>query len=148
MDSSSVNVLTQHLKTQRERLVVLRAYQRAIDDPYVKPALSFVIEDTLEAIARTSSRLRQLGESPAGQLLTAAAEEKLRLNHRQRDLAEMLKFVWHALKDQLEWYNTHLKTLRNDADTQAIFVALAEQTRVRLERWKNLLEEMKVSPGK
>jgi hypothetical protein len=53
--------------------------------------------------------------------------------------------VRHGLEFQLKWYEANFKDLADDADTQAIFVALAEQTRVRLERWENLMREMKVS---
>ena len=44
----------------------------------------------------------------------------------------------------MEWYGTRLKDLKDDADSQAILVALAEQARVRLERWETLMKEMKV----
>jgi hypothetical protein len=52
--------------------------------------------------------------------------------------------VQYGLKHQLEWYGDRLKDLKDDADSQAIFVALAEQTRVRLERWETLMKELKV----
>lgn len=143
--NSSVPILTHHLKNQLERLVVLREYHRNIDDPHVKLALSFIIEDTLEAIARVSSRLRQLGSIAVSQI-SAETSDKLLLQSRScRALVDKLRFVWRGLKYQLEWYNTQIKAMINDADSQAILVALAEQTRVRLERWENLMDEMKVS---
>ena len=147
MSNASINILKQHLKTQLERLVMLREYQRNIKDPYVTSALSFVIEDTQEAIARVSSRLRQLGAVTTGQISEETTEKLLRQSRSRRALEDKIIFVWRGLRHQLEWYDAQIKHLMDDADTQAIFVALAEQARVRLERWENLMDEMKVSPG-
>ena len=148
MSDKSRNILKQHLTTQLERLVMLREYHRNIEDPYVTSALSFVIEDTQEAIARVSSRLRQLGAVTTGQISEETTEKLLRQSRSRRALADKLIFVWRGLRHQLEWYDTQIKNLVDDPDTQAIFVALAEQARVRLERWENLMDEMKVSPDK
>ena len=52
----------------------------------------------------------------------------------------------NGLQFQLEWYEARVKDVADDADTQAILVALAEQTRVRLDRWDRLMREMKVPP--
>ena len=144
MSTSSVNTLTHLLDIQRERLAVYREFQASTNDPYFKSALSFVIEDTLEAIARAASRLRQLGERTADLSSGTVPDLNVSLGQAQEELAHKLLFVWHALMDQLDWYNVKIKTLLDDADTQAILVALAEQNRVRLERWDNLLDEMKV----
>jgi hypothetical protein len=148
MDNSSIPILKQHLKTQLERLVMLREYHQNVDDPYVKSSLSFVIEDTQEAIARVSSRLRQLGTISTNQMSAETTEKLLRQSRSRRALVDKLIFVWHGLKHQLDWYDTQIKNLINDADSQAIFVALAEQARVRLERWENLMDEMKVPPAR
>jgi hypothetical protein len=146
MSNASVTNLSQLLSMLRERLAVFREFQANTDDPYYRTALSFVIEDTREAIARTASRLRQLGERTADRASTTTPQIDVSDARRQEDLAYELIYVWRALKEQLEWYNTTVKTLLDDADTQAILVALAEQNRVRLERWENLMDEMKVSP--
>ena len=148
MNNPSITMLAQHLKTQLERLVMLREYQRNIDDPYVKSALSFVIEDTQEAIARISSRLRQLGAISTHQISAEATEKLFRQSRSRRALADKIIFVWRGLKHQVEWYDTHLKNLIRDPDSQAILVALAEQARLRLERWENLMDEMKVSTNR
>jgi hypothetical protein len=145
MSNKSINILKQHLTTQLERLVMLREYHHNIEDPYVTSALSFVIEDTQEAIARVSSRLRQLGAVTTSQIPEEATEKLLRQSRSRRALADKIIFVWRGLRHQLEWYDTKIKILIDDADTQAIFVALTEQARVRLERWENLMDEMKVS---
>jgi len=133
-------ILNQFLEDQKERLAVYRTYRRTIDSPYVKSALSFVIEDTQESIARIASRLRQLDHPPSPQIFDAPRQPY----PRQR-LDKQLRFVRASLQAQLEWYNTQTKKLLADADTQATLVALAEQTRMRLERWDNLMDEMKVS---
>jgi hypothetical protein len=146
MSQSSVSILTECLKAHLERLVMLQEYQRNIQDPYVKPNLAFMIEDTQEAIARISSRLRQIGAAPVGRLSDEIADKLLRQSRGRRGLADQLKFVYRGLKHQFDWYETYLKTLRQDSDSQAILVALAEQNRVRLERWQNLMTEMKVPP--
>lgn len=148
---SSEMILSQYLTNQLERLVVLREYQQTTDDAYVKSALALLIEDTHEAIARVSSRLRRLGVVTAplsDEATETAAEKLLRQARGQRSTAAKILFVWHGLKHQMAWYQTHLKSLRQDADTQAILVALAEQTRLRLERWESLMAEMKVSAEK
>jgi hypothetical protein len=146
MSNTSVHNLSQLLGILRERLVVFREFQANTDDPYYRAALKFVIEDTQEAIARTASRLRQLGERTADRTSATPPQIDLSAARMQEDLAYALIYVWRALKAQLDWYNTTAKTLLDDADTQAILVALAEQNRVRLERWENLMDEMKVSP--
>lgn len=148
MDNPSIPILKQHLKTQLERLVMLREYYQNVDDPYVKSSLSFVIEDTQEAIARVSSRLRHLGTISSTQISAEATEKLLRQSRSRRTLVDRLIFVWRGLKHQLDWYETQIKKLIDDADSQAIFVALAEQARVRLERWENLMDEMKVPPAR
>jgi hypothetical protein len=145
MPTSSVTTLIQLLDIQRERLAVYREFQASTNDPYFKSALSFVIEDTQEAIARAASRLRQLGQRTADHSPGTIPDLNVSDGQAHEELAYRLLFVWHALKDQLDWYNARIKTLLDDADTQAILVALAEQNRVRLERWDNLLDEMKVS---
>lgn len=146
MSNASVTNLSQLLAILRARLVVFREFQANTDDSYYRTALNFVIEDTQEAIARTASRLRQLGERTADRTSTKTLQIDLSDAREQEDLAYALIYVWRALKEQLDWYNTTVKTLLDDADTQAILVALAEQNRVRLERWENLMAEMKVSP--
>ena len=145
MSDASVSILTQHLKAQLGHLAVLREYRQSSDNPYFKSALNFAMEDAQEAIARVASRLRQLGRPLLDQTLDEAAEKYLRQSRSRRSLEDKLKFVHQGLKYQLEWYGGRLKDLRDDADSQAIFVALAEQTRVRLERWENLMQELKVS---
>ena len=145
--SRSTALLNDHLQHLGEQLVVVRLYRETTDKPYVKTALTFVEDDTQEAIAKTASRLRQLGQQPTGHLFNKALMAQVKRSHRDRILVEKLQFVWRSLKQQLDWYLTHAKTFRDDADSQAMLVALAEQTRVRLERWENLMDEMKVSPG-
>jgi hypothetical protein len=115
--------------------------------PTLSRAWPFVIEDTQEAIARASSRLRQIGARPVGKLSEEVTEKLLRQSRVRRALADKLKFIQNGLKFQLNWYETQIKALRQDPDTQATLVALAEQTRIRLERWNNLMVEMKVPPG-
>ena len=144
MSDSSISILTQHIKAQLGHLAVLREYRQGNDNPYFKSALNFAIEDAQEAIARVASRLRQLGQPLLDQTLDEAAEKHLRQSRSRRSLEDKLKFVHNGLKYQLEWYGDRLKELKNDADSQATFVALAEQTRVRLERWENLMKELKV----
>jgi hypothetical protein len=145
MSDSSVSILTQHLKMQLGHLAVLREYRQSSDNPYFKSALNFAIEDAQEAIAKVASRLRQLGQPLLDQTLDETAEKYLRQSRSRRGIEDKLKFVHQGLKYQLEWYGGRLKDLRDDADSQAIFVALAEQARVRVERWENLMQELKVS---
>lgn len=147
MMKNTVTHLNEHLKNLGEQLTVFRQYHQTTDKPYVNSALSFVIEDTQEAIARTASRLRQLGEKPTGHLFDELATAKIQRAHRKQTLGDKVQFVWRSLKQRLDWYTTHINSFKDDADSQAILVALAEQTRVRLERWENLMDEMKVSPG-
>lgn len=147
MNETPIVILTDLIKAQLERLVMLQEYQRTIDDPYVRSTLAFAIEDSHEAIARAASRLRQIGGPATSRLSEEVTEKLLRQSRARRGLADKLRFVHNGLKYQLNWYETQLKTLRNDTDSQAILVALAEQNRVRLERWTNLMAEMKVSPG-
>lgn len=142
---SSIPLLTQHNQVQLARLAYLTEYSQQVQDNQVKPALALAIEDTQEAIARVSSRLRQLGEAP-GRLLDDANEKLIRQARTRRGLADKLKFVQNGLQFQLEWYEARVKDVADDADTQAILVALAEQTRVRLDRWDRLMREMKVPP--
>ena len=144
MSHTSVSILTQHLKVQLAHLAVLRDYYKGDEKPYVKSALSFTIEDAQEAIARVASRLRQLGHPLLNQSLDDAGDKLLRQARSRRTTEDKLRFVHHGLKHQLDWYGTHLKELKDDADSQAIFVALAEQTRVRLDRWETLMLELKV----
>ena len=143
---SSIPLLTQHNQVQLARLAYLTEYSQQVQDNQVKPALALAIEDTQEAIARVSSRLRQLGEAP-GRLLDDANEKLIRQARTRRGLADKLKFVQNGLQFQLEWYEAQVKDVADDADTQAILVALAEQTRVRLDRWDRLMREMKVPPN-
>jgi len=145
MSHTSVLILTQHNQVQLARLKYLQEYSRNIDDNQVKLALAQAIEDTQEAIARVASRLRQL-DQPSGQVLNEQDEKLVRQARTRRSVADKLRFVKQGLKFQLEWYEARLRDLADDADTQAIFVALAEQTRVRLERGDNLMKDMKV-PG-
>jgi hypothetical protein len=147
MEQDSSTVLKKHLEYQLEWLTVLEEYKQKIDDPHVKPVLSFMIEDTQEAIARVSSRLRQLGMS-TGHAQEEVEYKRLYQARARHYLADRIKFIWQGLKHQLQWYQTEIKGLRDDADSQALFVALAEQTRVRLERWERLMSEMKVSLDK
>lgn len=144
MSDTSIAVLTQHLRTHLERLAFLQEYHQNVENSQVKLALSLVIEDTQEAIARVSSRLRQLGQAP-GQTLAAADEKLLRQSRARRRIDDKLKFVRHGLKHQLDWYETHLKDLAHDPDSQAILVGLAEQTKMRLDRWETLMKDLKVS---
>ena len=145
MTNKSVAMLSQTLKAHLERLVVLREYHKNIDDPYVKSALSFTIEDTQEAIARVASRLRQLGVS-TGQISEETTEKLLLQSRSCHTLTDRIVFIWRGLKHQVEWYHNNVKNLLQDPDSQAILVALAEQARLRLDRWENLMDEMKVSP--
>lgn len=145
MSHSSVAMLTQNIKAHLAHLAVLREYQQKNDNPYFKSALTLTIEDAQEAIARVASRLRQLGYPLVDQTLDEAGDKLLRQARGRRGVEDRLKFVRHWLKHQLEWYTTQVKELKDDADSQAIFVALAEQTRVRLERWENLMQDLKVS---
>lgn len=145
MSDSTVILLTQNLKNQLAQLAVLREYHKNNESPYFKSALAIAKEDVQEGIARVASRLRQLGHALPDQALDEAGEKLLRQAYNQRGLAAQLKFVWHGLKHQQEWYGLHTKEMKHDADSQAIFVALAEQTRVRLERWEALMHDLKVS---
>ncbi len=145
MTNSAVPILLQHLANHLARLAVLREYRDRIDQPNVKLAISFVVEDTQESIARVSSRLRQLGYLPEQKTLDETIDELLHQSRSCRYLEDKLIFLWRGLKYQQEWYARQLKSLKNDADSQAILVALAEQNRVRLERWENLLQDMKVT---
>ncbi len=146
MTEASISLLSQNLIAHLERLIMLREYHRNIDDPYVKSALSFTIDDTQEAIARVSSRLRQLGEVSPTIISEEATEKLLWQSRSRRSLGDKVRFVVHGLLHQQEWYTSRIKELVNDPDSQATLVALAEQARVRLERWQNLMDEMKVSP--
>ena len=147
MSDKSTSLLSQCLKAHLERLIMLREYRKNIDDPYVTSALSFTIEDTQEAIARVSSRLRQLGQVTPIKVSEEATEKLLKQSRSRRALGDKIRFVYNGLTHQQEWYSTHVKELVKDADSQAILVALAEQNRLRLERWENLMDEMKVSPS-
>jgi hypothetical protein len=144
MNNSSVSILTEHVKMELARLTFLQEYRAKIQEPYITSALAFAIEDTQEAIARVSSRLRQLDQA-LDEELDEAGQKLLRQARTRRGIEDQVKFVWRGLKDQLDWYSTRVKDLRDDADSQAIFVGLAEQTRVRLERWENMMKELKVS---
>ena len=143
MSGSSVTTLSQLLSMLRNRLAMYRQLRAKTEDPYFRSALSFVIEDTQEAVARSASRLRQLGERTADRASISVPNINENEDHVQGDLAHKLMLVWQALKEQLDWYTTTTKSLLDDPDTQAILVALAEQNRVRLERWENLMDEMK-----
>jgi hypothetical protein len=79
------------------------------------------------------------------QQLDEAGEKLLWQAQHQKGLEAQIKFVWHGLKHQFDWYTTHVKDMKHDSDSQAIFVALAEQTRVRLERWETMMRDLKVS---
>jgi hypothetical protein len=144
MTDSSVSILNQCVKTQLGRLAVLREYREQINDPYIKSGLAFAIEDTQEAIARVASRLRQFDHTLTDQNLDETGEKLLRQARTRRGTEDRLKFVRQGLKYQLEWYSARVKELRDDLDSQAILVALAEQTRVRLERWETLMKDLKV----
>ena len=144
MTDSSVSILNQCVKTQLGRLAVLREYREQINDPYIKSGLAFAIEDTQEAISRVASRLRQFDHTLADQNLDETGEKLLRQARTRRGTEGRLKFVRQGLKYQLEWYSARVKELRDDLDSQAILVALAEQTRVRLERWETLMKDLKV----
>ena len=144
MSHASVPILIQHNQVQFARLAYLQEYSQNITDAHVKEALAQVIEDIQEAIARVASRLRQFDQAP-GRAIGEPDEKLLRQSRARRGVEDRLWFVRQGLIFQLEWYETRLKDLAGDADTQAIFVALAEQTRVRLERWDNLMSDLKVS---
>ena len=144
MNDSSVSILSEHVKAQLARLAFLQEYRQRIRDPYVTSALAFVIEDTQEAIARVASRLRQL-DSTVDESLDESGQKLLRQAQSRRSLEDKIKFIRQGLKHQTEWYNARMKDLRNDADSQAIFVGLAEQARVRLDRWENMMKDLKVS---
>jgi hypothetical protein len=146
MNTPSTQMLTQNLQALLAHLAILREYAHDAEKPAFKAALTPAIEDDLEAIARVSSRLRQLGQAINNQILDESGEKLLRQAHHQNTLADKLKFIRHWFKHQLEWYHTRLKDLKHDADTQALFVALAEQIRIRLERWDTLMKDLKVSP--
>ncbi len=143
MSHNSIAILTQHNQVQLARLAYLEEYSQKIDDAHVKLILAQAIEDIYEAIARVASRLRQL-DRPAGQALDEVDQKLLRQARTRRGLADQLRFVRQGLKFQLDWYEARLKDLSGDADTQAIFVALAQQTRVRLARWDKLMADLKV----
>jgi hypothetical protein len=145
MTDSAVALLTQNIKHQLAHLTLLREYHKKTGDPDVKSALALALEDVQEGIARVASRLRQLGHPWLEQKLDQAGEKLVWQSQGQRGEEAQLKFVRHGLEHQLDWYHTHLKDIKHDPDSQAIFVALAEQTRVRLERWENLMRELKVS---
>lgn len=145
MSDSTIILLTQNLKNQLAQLAVLREYHKNNESPYFKSALAMAKEDAQEGIARVASRLRQLGHALPDQALDEAGEKLLRQAYNQRGLEAQLNFVRHGLKHQLEWYGLHTKEMKHDADSQAIFVALVEQTRVRLERWEALMRDLKVS---
>jgi hypothetical protein len=142
MSNRSVSILAQHNQVQLGRLAYLKEYSQNIDDNHIRLVLAQAIEDTQEAIARVSSRLRQLGQAPA-RVLDEADEKLLRQSRARRGVADKLQFVRQGLKFQLEWYEGRVRDLADDPDTQAIFVALAEQTRVRLASWDNLMRDMK-----
>lgn len=145
MSNLSRDILVEHQTAQMERLIVLKEYQQNITDPYVKSALSFTIEDTQEAIARVSSRLRHIGAVRVSQISEEVTAKLLRQSRSRRTVGDQVIFIYKGLTHQLQWYENQVKALQGDADSQAIFVALAEQLRVRIERWKNLMDELKVS---
>lgn len=140
---NSIAILTQHNQAQLARLAYLEEYSQRIDDAHVKLALAQVIEDIYEAIARVASRLRQL-DQPTGQAMDEVDQKLARQAQTRRGLADQLRFVRQGLKFQLDWYQARFKDLSGDADAQAIFVALAQQTRVRLDRWDKLMTDLKV----
>jgi len=144
MNHNSIAFLIQHNQVQLARLAYLEEYSQKIDDAQIKQSLSQVIEDIYEAIARVASRLRQL-DQPTSQALDEVDEKLLRQARTRRGLADQLRFVRQGLKFQLDWYEARLKDLSGDADSQAIFVALAQQARVRLARWDKLMADLKVS---
>ncbi|RME77213.1 MAG: hypothetical protein D6784_04075 [Chloroflexi bacterium] len=145
MKPQSIPILTQHNKIQLERLAYLQEYSRQTDSPRFKLALSQLIEDAEEAIARVSSQLRRLDASP-GQVEKETSRQLLQQARARRGQAAQMKFVRQGLVLLLEWYDTHSRQLQDDPDSQAILTALAEQTRWRLNRFDNLLQELKVSP--
>jgi hypothetical protein len=142
---ASIPLLNQHNKVQLARLAYLAEYSQNVSNAQVKQALAQVIDDTQEAIARVASRLRQLGAAP-GRVLDEPDEKLLRQSRARRSVADKLKFVRQGLKFQLEWYEARVREVMADDDTQAILVALTEQTRVRLEQWDRLMRDLKVPP--
>jgi hypothetical protein len=144
MSDKSVSILTQHNQVQLVRLAYLKEYRQNIDDSHIRLALAQAIEDTQEAIARVSSRLRQLGQAP-GRALEETDEKLLRQSRARRGVVDKLQFVRQGLEFQVAWYETRVEELADAPDTQAIFVALAEQTRVRLASWDDLMTDMKAS---
>ena len=148
MADKSLKILTEHLSTQRQNMEIYQEYHNIPPRPYIKSLLTLLIEDTYEAIAKTASRMRQLDGSPGRHGLDDSTRSKIRQAHRQRTEEEKLKFVRQRLNQHLQWCGDQINALVDDADTQALLVALAEQTRTRLNRWETLMEEMKVSPDK
>jgi hypothetical protein len=144
MSVDSIDVLTEHLKAHLGRLVMLREYHQNVDDPYVKSALNFAIEDTQEAIAHVSSRLRQVGSVSPTQISNETSEKLLHQSRSRKTLKDKIKFVHSGLSHQVAWYNSRIPELKHDSDTQAVLVALGEQAKLRLERWESLMVEMKV----
>jgi hypothetical protein len=148
MSENSITILSQHLIAHLEQLAMLREYRKVIEDPYVIAALNFVIEDTHEAIARVSSRIRQLGAVSPSYIANEATDKLLFQSRSRRNLQDQILFVHHGLIHQVQWYHANVKNLINDPDSQAILVALAEQARLRLNRWETMMKEMKVPIGK
>jgi len=145
MSQSSASLLTKHNKAQLERLAYLQEYRKNIDDPYVTQTLSLLIEDAQEALARVAGRLRQLGEAPG--LIPDQTDNKLLNQSRaRRNLADQVQFVRQGLSFQLDWYKTQTKQLLDDLETQAVLVALARQTELRLKQWDNDLADYQ--PGR
>lgn len=142
---ASIPLLNQHNKVQLARLAYLAEYSQNVSNAQVKQALAQVMDDIQEAVARVASRLRQLGAAP-GRVLDEPDEKLLRQSRARRSVADKLKFVRQGLKFQLEWYEARAREVTADDDTQAILVALAEQSRVRLEQWDRLMRDLKVPP--
>ena len=140
MSQSAAPILIKHNKAQLERLAYLQEYRQNIDDRYVTEALTLLIEDAQEALARVASRLRQLGEAPG--LISEQTDTKLLNQSRaRRNLADQVQFVRQGLSFQLDWYRTQIKHLQHDLETQAVLVALAQQTEFRLNQWDDTLAE-------
>ncbi len=144
MTDSSISILTECVRVQLGRLEVFREYQQKERDPYFLAALAPAIEDVQEAIARVSSRLRQLDSPISDEELDEAGDKVLRQSRTRRGTGDKAKFVWQGLKHQLDWYSARIQDLKDDPDSQAILVALTEQTRVRLDGWENMMKELKV----
>lgn len=141
----SLEALQAQLQAYLNCAALCQALHKHTKDPYVKEALSPLVEDLQTSLATLAGHLRRLGYPPGDHEADREGRAVIREALTTRSLREQLLAVRHCLAQLVARYDSQLAPAPAGQATPDWLLSLSQEAHRMLKAWDQHLYEMKAS---